>query len=135
MVETFVLVVLSFVSSRVPCVCWVKNLKFGDFQAKKVIGCQKGLNTAMNGSDTLTQIRKACKPKKADQPDKPLAPWRHLSRLRERNEAIEEESASDILSPLPTIQLSDAPLYSSFLSFLYATVHSAKPNKGQVPSS
>ena len=85
----------------------------------------------------LTYRHKWAKPasQKAEQPGRTVAPWRHLARLREKEREIEVVlSASDILLPPHFPQFSFQRLHSTPPSSLRATVHTARPNKGQVPA-
>lgn len=90
--------------------------------------------------DTNEQSQPASQ--KADQPGRTVAPWRHLARLREKGgeSKCERErkrgalSASDTLLPLHFPQFSFQRLNHTPPSSLHATVHTARPNKGQVPA-
>lgn len=85
----------------------------------------------------LTHRHKWAKPasQKADQPGKTVAPRRHSARLREKEGESERGlSASDILLPHHFSQFSFQRLHHTPPSSLRATVHTARPNKGQVPA-
>lgn len=89
--------------------------------------CQKGLNIDVNGSDTQWQTTKARR-----QSGQTLEPWKLLSRPTEKRMRLRK-----ILSKIFTFtSLLSGILFHhiAFPSSLRATVHSAKPNKGQGPT-
>lgn len=84
----------------------------------------------------LTHRHKWAKPpsQKADRARQDSGTIKTLNKTGSERERERVLSASDILLPLHFPQFSFQRLHSTPLSSLRATVHTARPNKGQVPA-